>query len=83
MNPDNTLATLYWDTFDSSKRGDCKKALESSLVKIRTSLASALQIRAVPQLEIEYDSQYEEESKISALLKEEANAGKYNPDSDE
>jgi len=76
LNNDYSQAKLYWDTFDSSKRGDAKKALESVVGKVRTLLAAALKLRHVPSLLFCYDSQFEEESKIVDILKEEAKEGK-------
>lgn len=68
LNKDKSVATLYWDTFDSTKKEDTKKALDSSLSKIRTLLAAKLSLRAMPQLKVIYDNQYEAESHISKIL---------------
>lgn len=70
LNRDSSVASIYWDTFDSSKRGDTKTALASAAPKIRGHLAEILERRSVPQLQFFYDSQYEDESKIDRLLKE-------------
>ncbi len=74
--PDYSHAKVFWDTFDSSTRGDAKDAVESMKAKMRTILAAILKIRAVPALTFVFDSQYEEEQKIDALLKAEQKAGK-------
>ncbi|GAB4021227.1 MAG: hypothetical protein Fur0010_24220 [Bdellovibrio sp.] len=72
LNRDSSVATVHWDTFDSSKRGDAKKALESASAKIRSHLANILERRSVPQINFFYDSQYEDEAKIDQLLKSDA-----------
>jgi ribosome-binding factor A len=71
LNKDNSLAKVYWDTFDSTKRGDVKKALGSVGSKIRGLLSSRLKVRHTPSLEFIYDSQFESEKKIDDLLKSE------------
>lgn len=73
---DNKRATVYWDTFDSSHRGDAKKAIEASAGRLRSHLARALAMRITPELNFIYDSQFEDENTISALLNAEAKAGK-------
>jgi len=72
LNKDNSIAKVYWDTFDSSKRGDAKKALGTVGGKIRGLLSTRLKIRHTPALEFIYDSQFESEQKIDALLKSES-----------
>lgn len=63
-------AKVWWDTFDSTKRGDITLALEGVKGKIRSVLASKLDVRHVPELQFHYDSQYEDEMRISQLLKQ-------------
>ncbi len=77
LTSDYSYATLMWDTFDSNKRGDAKKAIEGALGKIRSHLAKTLKVRQVPYLKLKYDSQYESELEISRLLDEEARQGKF------
>jgi len=69
LNNDFSLAKVYWDTFDSSKRGDSKKAIKGMSGKLRAKLAQSLKIRHTPQLDFIYDSQFEDELKITELLK--------------
>lgn len=76
LSSDYSLATLYWDTFDSSHRGDAADAIKSITGRLRSMLAEALQVRAVPQIEVRYDSQFEAEKAIDDLLNEEAKAGR-------
>ena len=64
------MAKVYWDTFDSSKRGDAKKAIEGLAGKMRSLLAKNLDVRHTPILEFYYDSQFEDEMKITQLLKD-------------
>jgi ribosome-binding factor A len=68
MSPDYGYAVIYWDTFDASKRGDAKKAVEAAKGKIRSELAKVLDVRHVPSLSFIYDNQFEEENKIVKLI---------------
>ena len=77
VTPDFSMATLHWDTYDASKRGDVKKALESSLGKIRSHLARVMKVKHTPELKLKYDSQFESEQEISKILDDEARQGKY------
>lgn len=70
LNPDYSVATVYWDTFDSSKRGDVKSAIEGTSGRLRSLLAKKLKVRHTPVLNFVYDSQFEDELKIEALLKD-------------
>lgn len=72
LNKDNSVAKVYWDTFDPGKRGDAKKALSTVAGKIRGLLSTRLKVRHTPSLEFIYDSQFESEQKIDALLKSES-----------
>ena len=76
VTPDYSYATLYWDTYDSSKRGDAKKAMESALGTLRSHLSKVLKVKHTPELKLEYDSQYESEQKITQILQDEASKGK-------
>ena len=70
LNQDYSVATVYWDTFDSSKRGDVKVAIEGTGGRLRSLLAKNLKVRHTPELTFVYDSQYEDELKIEQLLKD-------------
>lgn len=70
LNQDYSVATVYWDTFDSSKRGDVKAAIEGTGGRLRSLLAKNLKVRHTPELTFVYDSQYEDELKIEQLLKD-------------
>ena len=76
ISPDYSHAKVYWDTFDSTKRGDIKEALGHVTGKLRTLLASELKVRAVPTLQFYYDSQFESEQHIASILEAEARIGK-------
>lgn len=76
LSDDISAAKLYWDTFDASKRGDAKKAIESLAPKVRTHLSKLLKMRHVPAISFVYDSQFDEEKKITDLLDDEAKNGK-------
>jgi ribosome-binding factor A len=70
LNQDYSVAKVYWDTFDASKRGDAKKAIDGLKGKMRSLLAKNLDVRHTPILEFFYDSQFEDELKITQLLKD-------------
>lgn len=70
LNQDYSVAKVYWDTFDASKRGDAKKAIDGLTGKMRSLLAKNLDVRHTPILEFFYDSQFEDELKITQLLKD-------------
>jgi len=76
MSSDFALATLYWDTFDPSTKGDVKKAIEGSLGKIRSHLAKTLQVRHTPALAAKYDSQFEDANAIDKILQDEKDSGR-------
>lgn len=71
LSPDYGYATVSWDTYDSGTRGDAKTAIEASSGRIRSELAKVLEVRHVPALTFIYDNQFEEENKITELLKKE------------
>jgi ribosome-binding factor A len=76
LNADYSDATIFWDTFDPSKKESIDKALQSVSGKFRSSLASILNVRHTPTLNFKYDSQYESELAITELLDSESKKGK-------
>ena len=76
LNDDFSTATLFWDTFDPAKRGDIKSEINRSAGRIRSHLAKTLNVRHTPSIELEYDSQFEDESAIHKILQEEKDKGK-------
>tara|TARA_B100001971_G_C18268008_1_gene596109 strand:- start:41714 stop:42070 length:357 start_codon:yes stop_codon:yes gene_type:complete len=73
LNQDYSQATVYWDTFDSTKRGDVKNAVDGMRGKLRSMLAKNLNVRHTPDLTFVYDSQFEDEQRIQDLLDQERN----------
>ncbi len=71
LTDDYANGKVWWDTFDSQKRGDCAEAIAAIKGRLRTLLASKLEVRHIPDLQFIYDSQYEDEQKIANLLKAE------------
>lgn len=69
LSDDYANAKVWWDTFESSKVDDITEAIGVVKGRLRTILANRLDIRHVPELHFVYDSQYEDEKKISELLK--------------
>lgn len=70
LTQDYSHAKVYWDTFDASKRGDAKEAIESTTSRMRKLLASKMEVRHTPEIHYVYNSQFEDESKINKLLHE-------------
>jgi ribosome-binding factor A len=71
LTADYSQAKIYWDTFDASKRGDAKKAVEGISSRLRNILAKKLDMRHTPSLTFIYDSQFEDEKNITKILNEE------------
>lgn len=71
LNDDNSVCNVYWDTFDAHQRGNVKTALEASVSALRRELSKILKIRHTPEIRLFYDAQFEEENKITELLKKE------------
>ena len=66
--PDFSMATLYWDTYQENKRGDCKEGLSAFQSRLRMHLSSVLKVRHTPSLRFFYDGQYVCEKHIEDLL---------------
>lgn len=76
LSNDYSVATVYWDTFDSDRRTDISDAFKSAQTKLRSSLSQVLRVRHTPEISLVYDSQYESEQAISELLGSEVKNGK-------
>lgn len=68
LNQDYSQAKVYWDTFDVNKKEEIQAAVKSVGPKVRSELARKLDVRHIPEILFFYDSQYEDESKITSLL---------------
>jgi ribosome-binding factor A len=77
LTNDYSFATIYWDTFQAETRGDAKAAIESAGPRIRSYLASVLNVKHVPTLVFKYDSQFEAERNIESILEDEQKNGKF------
>jgi len=73
INRDYSQAEVYWDTFDTAKRGDAKEAIGGMSKRLRSILAGTLEIRHVPSLVFKYDAQFEAEKNIVDILNAEKN----------
>lgn len=82
LSNDYAYATVSWDTFDKSKRGDAKAALEGLTSKLRSKLSQILEVRHTPALNFVYNAQFEEEHNIDLILKKEK-ARTTNPSNDD
>lgn len=69
LSNDYSHAKVYWDTYDVSRRGETKKAVDGIASKLRSVLAKELNVRHTPELNFFYDSRFEDEKKIEELLK--------------
>jgi ribosome-binding factor A len=65
---DYSVAKVYWDTFNAQTRGDAKDAIESTAGRMRKFLADHMSVRHTPEIKYIYNSQFEDENKISRLL---------------
>lgn len=72
LTQDYSHAKVYWDTFNASTRGDAKEAIESTAGRMRKLLAIKMEVKHTPEVHYIYNSQYEDESKISKLLKDDS-----------
>lgn len=68
LTPDYSVANVYWDTFDTSKKEECAQAVNGLAGKFRSLLAHVLQVRHTPVLRFAYDNQFEAEQEINRLL---------------
>jgi len=76
INDDYSVAKVFWDTFQTEKRGDAKEAIEATKSRMRNALAKTLGLRVVPQIVLQYDAQFESEKVILDILKDEEQKGK-------
>lgn len=68
LNKDNSVADVYWDSFNTATRGDAKAALDKAAPKMRKLLAQNLQLRHTPEIRLFYFSQFEDEHIIQQLI---------------
>lgn len=68
LNKDNSVASVYWDSFNSAARGDAKLALERMAPKMRKLLSQNLELRHTPEIRLFYFSQFEDEHNIQLLI---------------
>lgn len=76
LTHDFSFASVYWDCFDPSHKQVITEGLEAALPKVKSYLAGTLTVRQIPQIKFIYDAQYEEEQKITDLLKSERDKGR-------
>jgi ribosome-binding factor A len=70
LTQDYSHAKVYWDTFNSSTRGDAKAAIEATAGRMRKLLAQKMEVRHTPEIHYIYNSQFEDSNKIDQLLKD-------------
>ncbi len=70
LTQDYSHAKVYWDTFDVSKRGDAKEAIESTAGRMRKLLSGKMDVRHTPEIHFIYNSQFEDANKIDRLLQD-------------
>ena len=76
LSADYSEAKVYWDTFDSTKRGDIKKLIQSLRAQMKKTLSKKLSVRKIPNIVLLYDGQYDSEMEITRLLEEEKAKGR-------
>lgn len=69
LNVDYSKAEIFWDTFSPDKKASAELGFKENRGRLRSELAKALQIRAVPEIDFHYDSQFEDEQHITDLIK--------------
>ncbi len=72
LTQDYSHAKVYWDTFNTSTRGDAKAAIEATAGRMRKLLANKMEVRHTPEIHYIYNSQFEDSNKIDLLLKDRA-----------
>ena len=77
LTNDFSRAKIFWDTYDSNKKGDIQEALKRVKGRIRTQLSINLKMRQAPEVLLFYDNQFEEEQKIDEILESEKKSGKF------
>lgn len=70
LTQDYSHAKVYWDTFNTATRGDAKDAIEATSGRMRKMLSTKMEVRHTPEVHFVYNSQFEDENKISQLLKD-------------
>lgn len=73
LTQDYSHAKVYWDTFNTATRGDAKEAIEATGGRMRKFLATKMEVRHTPEIHYIYNSQFEDEIKITKLLKDSSN----------
>jgi len=69
LNKDNSVAKVFWDTFQSKEVDATQLVLNELTPKMRSFLARKLQLRHTPELRLVYNSQFEDTMRIEQLLK--------------
>ncbi|MBP5342794.1 30S ribosome-binding factor RbfA [bacterium] len=70
ITSDLEYLTVYYTVLSDKDKKRAREGLESSKGFIRSSLASKVQMRKVPNLIFKYDDSYQNRSRIEELLKE-------------
>jgi ribosome-binding factor A len=70
LTGDLQLASVYFRVYDASKRGEAEKGLESCKGFLRNQLATALDVRRVPELRFFFDESIEYGARIEQLLQQ-------------
>jgi len=70
LTSDYSHAKVFWDTFNSGTRGDAKEAIEATAGRMRKLLSTKMDVRHTPEIHFHYNSQFEDESKITKLLED-------------
>lgn len=68
LNTDNSVVKVYWDTYDPNLKPVLGETMGSLASRMRSHLASVLNIRHVPEVQVLEDQQFEAEQHIESLL---------------
>jgi ribosome-binding factor A len=71
LTSDLAYASVYWDSFDSAIKQKASLAISKISGKVRSMLASSLDLRRVPEIKFKSDTEFEDSQNIDDLLKAE------------
>ena len=68
VNRDYSQAQVYWDIYDGGQKEESEQAVMGAAKRLRTMLATVLEMRKMPLLLFQYDSQFDAEKNIVEIL---------------
>ena len=72
LKDDYSTVEVYWDTFDREREGQVAVAMSAVRGRLQgllgKTLSQTFKMKAVPRIEVKYDTQFCDEQRISELL---------------